>query len=199
MEEYDLLTCKYYAGIGSRKTPEDVLLLMERLAQKLSHRYILRSGGADGADTAFEKGARLPQGEAEVYLPWQGFNKSNSPLHQVDAQALTLASTLHPGWSELGQGPRKLHARNCYQVLGQNLATPVEFVVCWTSDGCESTRQRRKSTGGTATAIVLAERLNIPRFNLFNMKSRQQLFERLKNEGIEVLELLPSGLQNSLF
>ena len=199
MEEYDLLSFNSYAGIGSRETPEDVLVLMERLAQKLAHRYILRSGGADGADTAFERGARLAQGKAEIYLPWQGFNESNSPLHQVAVQALNLASTLHPGWNELGQGPRKLHARNCYQVLGQNLATPVEFVVCWTADGCESTRQRRKSTGGTATAIVLAERHNIPRYNLFNMKSRQQLFERLQNEGLEVLELLPSGLQNSLF
>ena len=47
-----------YAGIGSRKTPPHVLAAMTQIAEALAERgYILRSGGAGGADSAFEKGA----------------------------------------------------------------------------------------------------------------------------------------------
>jgi hypothetical protein len=41
---------KYYAGIGSRETPKDILDLISKIAIKLeSLGYTLRSGGADGA------------------------------------------------------------------------------------------------------------------------------------------------------
>lgn len=49
---------KIYTGIGSRNTPPDILDIMFRLAGKLaSEGYVLRSGGAQGADDAFEQGA----------------------------------------------------------------------------------------------------------------------------------------------
>jgi len=50
----------YYAGIGSRSTPDNVLGIMEKLGIVLAKKgFILRSGGADGADKAFEKGCDL--------------------------------------------------------------------------------------------------------------------------------------------
>ena len=40
---------KYYTGIGSRKTPDDICKLMTKVAAKLScDNWTLRSGGADG-------------------------------------------------------------------------------------------------------------------------------------------------------
>jgi predicted Rossmann fold nucleotide-binding protein DprA/Smf involved in DNA uptake len=43
-----------YAGIGSRETPKEVLKSMTNYAKELSATgWVLRSGGADGADTAF--------------------------------------------------------------------------------------------------------------------------------------------------
>ena len=45
-----------YAGIGSRATPQAELEAMTEAAKMLSEKgYTLRSGGAKGADTAFEK------------------------------------------------------------------------------------------------------------------------------------------------
>ena len=50
---------KFYTGIGSRQTPKDILNLIEDVAFKLASKgYILRSGAAKGADTAFEDGAK---------------------------------------------------------------------------------------------------------------------------------------------
>ncbi len=51
-------TIRYYAGIGSRKTPEEILVIMTHIAVRMRNLgWVLRSGCALGADTAFENGA----------------------------------------------------------------------------------------------------------------------------------------------
>lgn len=146
---------KYYAGIGSRKTPDDILEMMTEIAEGLSRNYILRSGGADGADSAFEKGA----GDKKIsYIPWPGFNGSKEKCIAVSSDAMRMAGEFHPGWMYLSYGAKKLHARNCYQVLGDDLSTPVDFIICWTPGGEE--------VGGTAQAIRIAKANRIKIFNL---------------------------------
>lgn len=190
----------YYAGVGSRETPSDVLTDMYRLARVLAPLYRLRSGAADGADAAFEAGAVDARGKVDIYLAWAGFNGHSSPKHHVTREALELASSVHPRWENLGQGPRKLHARNCYQVLGEDLQTPVEFVLCYTADGCETESERRSTTGGTATAIVLAARNGIPVYNLCKDSSRERLVAYLEREHeLEVGWLLRHHQQKDLF
>jgi hypothetical protein len=153
---------KFYAGIGSRQTPPDVLDLMTRAARKLRNLgFILRSGAAKGADTAFENGAA---GVAEIYLPWPRFNGNNSPLNQVSEDALNLAAEHHPAWNRLSKAAQLLHARNCYQILGKDLDTPVKFVLCW-----------HNGSGGTMQAVRLAESLKIPVFNLNEPATRERI------------------------
>lgn len=150
-----------YAGIGSRSSPPEVCRLMIDVAFYLSRRgLILRSGGADGADSAFEKGTINALGEKEIYLPWKGFNKNESPLYDVCSEALKMAEEYHPKWSALSYGARKLMGRNCYQVLGKDLRTPSAFIICWTSDG--------KASGGTGQALRIAKDYDIPVHNLYN-------------------------------
>ena len=48
----------YYAGIGSRETPSEILKLFENVGKFLAKKnFILRSGHAPGADISFENGA----------------------------------------------------------------------------------------------------------------------------------------------
>ena len=68
-----------------------------------------------------------------------------------------MAAEFHPNWSACKQGARRLHARNCHQILGLDLKTPVDFVVCYTPNANRS--------GGTGQALRIAERLNIPIFD----------------------------------
>ena len=144
---------QYYTGIGSRQADETVCSAMTETAKLLdSCGYTLRSGGADGADLAFEKGAL----NKEIWVPWKGFNSNESNL-TPSKEAFDIAKTVHPVWFKLSQAAQKLHARNCHQVLGNDLKTPSLFLLCWTPDG--------KITGGSATAINLAIRYNIPVFN----------------------------------
>lgn len=149
----------YYTGIGSRSTPKEICATMCELARGLVRLgYTVRSGGAGGADTAFSNGA----GEySQIFIPWNGFNELHecSWVHAgVCSAALDLAAQFHPAWNRCSQGARKLHARNCYQVLGQDLNTPSEFVLCWTPGG--------SGTGGTGQALRIAEAYGIPVFDL---------------------------------
>ena len=151
----------YYAGIGSRKTPRKYIEVFQRVAKYLATQgVVLRSGGADGADKAFEIGCDLVNGKKEVYIPWKGFNNSNSRLVVTDKKAFEIAQKYHPQWAILSQGARKLQARNCHQVLGHDLKTPSNFIICWTPEG--------KGQGGTGQALRIARDYNIPYFDCGN-------------------------------
>ena len=153
---------KYYTGIGARKTPAFVLKIMEEIAVILAKKtWILRSGGAEGADSAFERGCNyyLP-GEKEIYLPWKRFNGNNSNLYNISGYAYKMAESLHPAWDKCSSAVRKLHSRNMHQVLGPDLKTPSNALICWTPNG--------KDSGGTGQAIRLAEKHNIFVLNLYN-------------------------------
>lgn len=161
---------KSYTGIGSRETPKNVLELIKVIAKKLAMQgYTLRSGGANGADTAFEQGCDQVTGAKEIYLPWKGFNKNASTLFNIPPQAAIIAAELCGNrWKHMKRSVQQLMARNTMQVLGKNLDTPSDFVICWTQDGCSNVDNRTKQTGGTGQAIALASLNNIPVYNLQN-------------------------------
>lgn len=148
---------RYYAGIGSRETPIQIQILMKTLAEKLSNlNYCLRSGGAEGADVAFESGAIYKQ----IFLPWNGFNNkfTDGKNYFVPELNTDYVSKFHPAADRLKPGAMKLMSRNTYQVLGPKLDDPVDFILCWTKDA--------KKIGGTAQAMRIADSLNVPIFNL---------------------------------
>jgi len=150
---------KVYAGIGSRNTPQDVLVDMKRLAEELAlMRWTLRSGAAEGADTAFEEGSDLALGKKEIYLPWPKFNGHTTGIVCDDPRAFDMARQFHPAYSNLSRSVRKLMARNSHQIFGKNMDEPVQFVVCWTEGGLRK--------GGTGQALRIAEAHGIVIYDL---------------------------------
>ncbi len=148
--------CKY-TGIGSRSTPQNVIFQMEDLSKYLCGcGWVLRSGGAKGADQAFERGADAACRRKEIFLP----------SGEIPDQAYEIAAQHHPAWGGLPPYVKKLHARNVQQILGQNLELPSKFVICWTPDGAET--KTTKETGGTGQAIRVANTYNVPVYNLAN-------------------------------
>lgn len=152
-----------YAGIGSRETPSSVLEDMHHIAFQLAQsNWILRSGGAPGADTAFEKGCNHAGGTKEIYIPWFGFQGRRDAIVGAEQpnfpDALKLASNFHPAWDRCKQGARALHARNGYQILGKSLTQKADCVICWTKNA--------SGTGGTGQALRIAKHFNIPIFDL---------------------------------
>ena len=155
-----------FAGIGSRETPEDIMdLMFEECAYLCLHGATLHSGGADGADTACENGAKSINGKMKIFLPWKNFNKNTSPLYNVSKRAMQFASQYHPAWCNLSRGAQLLMGRNCYQVLDEDLDEPVDFILCWTKDG--------EATGGTGQALRIAEKYKITVYNLFKVAQEE--------------------------
>lgn len=154
----------YYTGIGSRKTPDDILKVMTKLGKIYDSDFRLRSGSASGADLAFEKEVL----NKDIYLPWKGFNGSNSQLYNIMPNAYTIASQHHKAWKYLSPIVKQLMARNVHQVLGMKLDTVSDFLICWTPDGATKKEDITKHTGGTGLAISVAQHYNIPIYNLKN-------------------------------
>jgi len=158
-----------YAGIGSRSSPRPALILISRIARVLAdYGLILRSGGAPGADTAFEEGCDQGRGKKEIFLPWKGFNKNASPLYTPPGKAEEIAALLHPNWRAVRPQYRAFHARNVQQVYGLDLDTAASFVLFWAPE------ENGRVQGGTATAVHLAREMRIPTFNLWNPAISQQ-------------------------
>lgn len=184
-----------YAGVGSRRTPDVDRDRMSALAMRLARMgYTLLSGGAEGADEAFRQGAKAGNGKAEIYRPWpvrhvaaggwpgERIIVPNATLMQ---QAEKLVSPTHPAWNRLSETAIKLHSRNAMQCFGEDLQQPVDFVLCWTPDGCIDGMTRTRESGGTATAIVLAANHGIPVVNMRRDTWRseiQAIVERIEAE-----------------
>ena len=158
---------KYFAGIGSRETPQSLIPTIQGLSKKLiSLGFVLRSGGADGSDSFWEKAYDSLGGEKEIYLPWKGFNNNSSQLFEIKPWALELADIYHPNWNRLSPAAQKLHSRNVYQIRGYDNFNSdwSDFVICYTPDG--------KDSGGSGQAIRIARNHNIPVFNLYNDREK---------------------------
>jgi hypothetical protein len=141
------------------------------------------SGGANGADTAFEQGKEtflptLPGSSLwkEIYLPWVGFNNNPSELHPRNypftEQEMELSAQLHPAWDKCSPSAKLMHQRNlrqligCEAIAGQQVVGS-KFMVCWTESGAVK--------GGTGQAIRIASAFQIPIINLGRARSPAQL------------------------
>lgn len=141
-----------YAGIGSRATPHDACMLMTRTAVALEARgWLLRSGGAEGADRAFAHGTT----HKEIFR-----------ANDATAEAFDHAAKYHPAWERCSAFAQALHARNSMILLGRNLDDPVDMVVCWTL-----------GEGGTMQGVRIAEAYKIPVFNLVKPDALERLRE----------------------
>jgi len=178
-----------YAGIGSREAPEGALQLIGRLAARLGQLgWTLRTGGNPGADQAWEAGARRGRGKVELYLPWPFFERYNPRsagvvLAEPSEEALEAAARLHPFWGKMSKAGQKIVARYHHVVLGQDLRDPVDFIICWTPDGAEGSREVSKATGDTSQAIRLADGWGIPVINLANGQGPARIAQLLKKLG----------------
>ena len=187
---------KRYAGIGARKTPKHIQQMMMEIGTMYGALgYMLHSGAASGADTAFETGHKLiaPK-NMEIFLPSDGFNKRSITESCVQGGVCMEAMLIgkkyyvppseasHMVWNKLKLHTKKLYARNGYQVLGRDLNTPVNFVLCWTPGA--------GYVGGTRQALYIADDYGIPIYNLANQNvydGYKKALTKYRNKCSEVI------------
>ena len=130
--------------------------------------WLLRSGAAVGADSAFEKGCDMVGGAKEIFLPKKGHNGNQSPFYHAPELAFQILDDLFP--SARGRAPyiRDLLARNMQQVFGPELDDPVDLVICWMPTVVPK--------GGTRYAVIAAEKFDIPTINLLHQETEVMLY-----------------------
>lgn len=189
-----------YAMIGSRSTsPETCKWLYELAIKLIKLGAVGYSGGAEGADTsltkAVEDSIKVPEHipgyrMAKIFIGWYNFNSLKGGDLEgavIDGSKVTnvplakkLARTLHPAFDKMKPGAQALHTRNCFQILGESLANPVD-VVFYSADNLD---HQGRPIGGTATAWKLATALGVPTFNVNTADGRDGANEWV-NEYIE--------------
>lgn len=174
-----------YAGIGSRETPIEVQKEMYKAAKMLeSMGYTLQSGGAIGADKAFQ-GASQPWKKADGtvagtkeftrsradVVEWARYgNDRNSTVtnakifrpEDANGQVRKIAKEIHPKGEKLSSSNGlDLHARNTFQIFGAALDTPVDFVLFYAKE-----TKGIRPEGGTGQAVEMARLKGIPTINM---------------------------------
>ena len=163
---------KYYAGIGARKTPPEIMSLMTDLAARLEEQgWILRSGGAIGADGAFQIGVKDPDNQ-RIYTTNSMYEEGNI------SDAWASVDRYHPNPRAINGYVRELMARNYFQVMGKCSGVPSKFVICWT-DSYETDEQGliKDASGGTGQAVRIAYQNDIL---VYNLKHKEHLGRVLK-------------------
>ena len=141
--------------------------------------------GMDGiAQKAYSKAVDLglaKESQFEVYVADQyNIRRSTLPRRHLAtvrnkdliSETERIASEVHPAWDRCNEWARGMHSRNCHQILGYDLQSPVDAVICWTPDGAV--------VGGTATVIRIAMKYDIPVFNL-GVPDKESVLNDIKN------------------
>lgn len=189
---------RFGAIVGSRETPEDALLMLEDIGEAMCDSGVaVTSGDADGADFRGVLGAmRSPSWSlvgARVFLPW-GFMKypQTNRTRQADGhiyfdaskfenyeEAQAIAFKARGSFEGLGRGGISMHTRNAYQVLLDDLKTPVAAVFCW----AKPVGKLGKVSGGTNTAVQIALSHQVPVINLATDEGLERAMKFLQRKG----------------
>lgn len=195
-----------YTGVGSRSIPCDKELHIVKLGRHLADlNVVLRSGGADGSDSAFNAGAVLSKNFnpslREIYIAWEGA----SGLHHNPKEGIIcptgfanyndareIARQARGSFEGLGRGGIALHTRNTYQVLGQSLTQPADFLICY----AVTVGNKGMVKGGTNTAVQIANKHAIPVINLFTKDGLDLSYGILECHDLSELKTYLSGMKS---
>lgn len=168
-----------YAGIGSRKTPPEVLKKMTEIANYLSRGgYTLQTGYKhrkgrqiveEGADQAFSMGTE----RKELFGPEDANDMTRAIANEVHPGMEGMKNSVRTRALENGRSSadadkaaqiaENLQARNTFQVFGRDLNSPVDFVLFYAK---EDPRNKLRPKGGTGQAVEMARRKGIPTINM---------------------------------
>lgn len=165
-------------GIGTRKTNRQAFSMLYGIARRMAYQgWNLRSGGAIGSDTAWERGWEgfdtkqifLTRGTSTVIAKNTACGRI-SDYGDIWLEAEDIASRIHPRWENLDETSQALHTRNVFQILGLDLQSKTDVVAAYAPPAGNSVK------GGTATAFNLARAKGIPTFNLWTTDGQLQFF-----------------------
>lgn len=148
--------------VGSRRAPFYIRQEAIELGEAFSELgYKARSGGALGMDTYW-----LCQYDPELATVYRHDDRSydartvNTTRLGAFDEAIDIINRIVPHIAYMDATARLLHYRNAFQVLGDDLRSPSDYLLYW------SPLKNGVPVGGTKTAVLLAKRVGIPVLHL---------------------------------
>lgn len=173
-----------YTGVGSRETPKEVMDEMRGVAEILADQeWILRSGNAIGADSAFESGSPLNLTESYLAHPKASVPHGIveiTPEHSRLFRSVYRTPSGGPAPATMKEISVLLMTRNGNQVFGPDFSNPSDVVICWTPYG--------DPVGGTRQAIALAKLIDIPIINLGDRAWRDARADDIAQEAMRLVQ-----------
>ena len=162
-------------GTSKKATDIDVVRMMNAAANCVIGGHTVVSGGAPQMDSAAERGVDIMREinpdriyHKKIILPWNGFEGRkedgkdffllDETMTQVSERLLEACGIVW--YKALSPGIKKLYARNGFQILLPDYSKT--DVVGWIAP--EDKHGLPK--GGTRIAVLMAQSMNIPTFNL---------------------------------
>ena len=177
-----------YACVTDGKTPDDILEKIGTIAMRLSELgYTARLNGNKPATNYVSRNSI----EREIYLPWnkfeaeQGGEKLESKFCKVTDAAIDLMEEHYTprngkDWATISLGVKKIISRDAHMILGNDLRSPVKFLITWTMDGAEKKQDLTPKAWFCGPVISLAVASRIPVFNLKNPNTADRLNQFLE-------------------
>lgn len=177
---------KSCAIIGSRETPVCLrnffFMLGVRVAQM---KWEYRSGAALGPDSWSGGGyLSVTSKGCFIFLPENGFQgHTDAEPGYIDATTLSaygaardLAAKVHPNWKRCSDYARKTHTRNGFQVLGEDLDYPADFIFLW----AKPKGSKGEVQGGSGQAVRLANMFGCNTVNFYDVSNIHKAIKLFK-------------------
>lgn len=201
-EHLDSLQPEVIANIG--KVSSWLANLPSKSNSEIS--VVLNTGNSRGVEEAFKaefvkaiQAGKLPKSALNIYLPYGNFgwplDTKTATYHMMYltdlwTEASILAQRHHKGWASmiskgrtLGINAQRYAIRSVFEVLGTDLCSPVDAVICATFGGETLAVDCNELTRNCSLQICLAEHFDIPVFNLSTDNWHKRFKEFLTAKG----------------
>lgn len=182
-----------YAILGAPDTPSHVLQEFSDIARMLAAKKFKVRVTTDDSRKQEGKPPAALVGKAvretvgtryELIKPWNTFGDTEgealTATGTTSDRGVEMAALFQPAMTKLPDAVKKIIAANVHVMLGKFLESPVEFLVCYTEDGAENSKEVTFKTGNVGLAIRVATSYNIPVINFKNPNSRSRLEDIMK-------------------
>lgn len=182
---------RFWTGVGSRSITQEEQELAVYVAETITRHFgmVLRSGAAEGADTAFQKGVcNVDPKYCQIWTPWNSFRPKEQHVGFPSCSYITPTTEMFeksrkafidtgiiPWFDNMKQGAQKLHGRNFYQVAGKH-GEPLSRICIYIAD--EDANGEVK--GGTRSAVLVSRHYDIPTYNLRIKEQRELLLSKIE-------------------
>lgn len=160
-----------------RDFPPEVKTSLYNIASKLINKKITVRVNGDDKDFC-DKLSTLSSQFVEIYIPWKGFNNTESKHYWNTITAKHIAQVnFGQAWEKIPDSVKALMARNVRMIFGDKNNSIMLCLITWSQDGASKATEVTKDTGRSAFIIKTASTYSFPVVNI-SKPSAENILEK---------------------